>query len=85
MSRIPKRVRIDPEILAVLQQIADEEAEGNASLVIRRVLRQSPIIKARLEADARRMGLRVAEVARMRLAEAVTAEARADEPDDQAA
>lgn len=53
MSRIPKRVRIDPEILAVLQQIADEEAEGNASLVIRRVLRQSPIIKARLEARRR--------------------------------
>lgn len=35
-------------------------------------------VARRLEADARRMGLRVAEVARMRLAQAVTA----DEPSD---
>lgn len=47
--------------------------------------RVPPGVAARLECDARRMGLRVSEVARMRLAEAVTTEARADEPDDQAA
>lgn len=36
-------------------------------------------VARRLEADARRMGLRVAEVARLRLAEAVTADERADD------
>lgn len=57
----------------------------NPSMEVILRFRVPDVVARRLEADARRMGLRVAEVARMRLAEAVTAEARADEPDDQAA
>ena len=49
-ARTPQQVRLDPEILAVVKQIAAEDDEPNVSLVIRRALRQSPIIKARLEA-----------------------------------
>ena len=49
-ARIARRVRIDPEILVIIKQIADEQDEGNMSLVIRRALRQSPVIKERLQA-----------------------------------
>ena len=50
MNRITQQVRLDPEILAVIRQIADEEDEKNVSLVIRRALRTSPIIRDRLQA-----------------------------------
>ena len=49
-ARTPQQVRLDAEILAVVKQIADEQDEGNVSLVIRRALRASPVIKARIEA-----------------------------------
>ncbi len=50
MNRFPKSVRLDPELFAILQEMAKEEREENISLAIRRALRGNPIIKARLEA-----------------------------------
>ena len=63
MNRIPQQVRLDPDIMRILREIAAEDGEPNVSLVIRRALRASPIIKTRLEARRQPMPAGVGSVA----------------------
>ena len=63
MNRFPKSVRLDPELFAILQEMAEEENEDNLSLAIRRALRGNPVIKARLDARRQPMPAGVGSVA----------------------
>ena len=49
MSRFPRQIRLDDDLLRVMTQLAAED-EGNLSLAIRRALRQSPPVAERLKA-----------------------------------